>query len=294
MSLSLALGVVLALSGISGAHWDEQIDLVVQFPDQAVPTIDGDLKDWNIVPPNYAIGNQWFNDARGLVPEGWTNADWDASDLDMRHMVGWNDNLNQLYLGSRIFDDTHDGEMTTHWNEMDNWEVTIDFRHTPPGEYPEDAVSVVQFAVWVPPPAGDKGWADAWPYPNPPQDWYKPGTEWWDVGWSYEGEMYGESTYFYEVQIQPWEFMPAQEPEPGDVMLWDLEEGQIIHLDLVVVDVDWGNNYREPGCCGYWSQDDNCCTAVNDWLLMELDEDLLANITSVETDSWGRIKAQFK
>ena len=292
----LAAGLVLGVVGIGSAHWEEGVVWpVAQFPDNAVPVVDGVLSDWDIVPAGYALGNEWFNDARGLVPEGWTHDDWDESDFSMRHMAGWNDSNNRFYLATRTFDDEHNMDRDAHWSEDDSWEISFWFDHAA-YDAPEEGIAYnvrYNYSVPIHPTLGDFFWSR----PFAQWEWLWPGTEWIEFAYTFDGEEFGESTYYYETSIRPiGQFANDENSGPGDMEVWDLEEGDIMHLGIVQIDNDQGNNYREPGCCGYWSTLDDCCAAVNDWILMEMDDELLANLstTAVETDSWGRIKAQFK
>ena len=113
----------------------------------------------------------------------------------------------------------------------------------------------------------------------------------WQLNFSFEGEEFGESTYFYELWVQPLDFIP----EDGDreaAEETDLEEGQIIAMSWTFGDFDApGTDYQ-----GFWSTSPNgCCRADNDMVMSEMDDtiDWAAAPTAVESNTWGRIKAQF-
>lgn len=303
-SLLFALVALVGLPGVARAHWDAgTVWFVVQFPDGATPTVDGDHGDWDGVPSSYGIDNSVFNDARGLIPEGWTHADWDVTDFNMFHRIGWSDTENKLYLATQVFDDEHNMDRTSHWSEDDSWEVSFTINHdafvnVEEGGYADISDATIginsryNFSVPVHPTLGDFFWMR--PGDLTGTEWLWPGTDWIEFNYTFDGDEFGESTYYYEMSIKPIGSYPLglDGYQPDDLDVWDLEEGEIVHISLVMIDNDGpDNSYRTPGCCGYWSTLDNCCSAVNDWVLAGPDE---AFTTSVEADSWGRIKARFQ
>jgi hypothetical protein len=307
--LFTAIALLLAIPNTVQAHWEAgAVWFIVQFPDDAVPTIDGNHGDWDIVPSSYGIDNSVFNDARGLVPEGWSNADWDASDFNMLHRVGWNENNNMLYLATTAFDDEHNMDRSSHWSEDDSWEVSITYNHDAIvsveeggyGDVSDETIGInsrYNYSVPIHPTLGDFFWMR--PGDLTGTEWLWPGTEWLEFNYTWDGDEFGESTYYYEMGIQPiGAYTRGQEGgyQPEDIEVWDLEEGEIAHISIVMIDNDGDfNNYRTPGCCGYWSTFDNCCGSVNDWVLAEMDPALVDNVaTAVQEDSWGRIKNNFK
>ncbi len=295
--ITAAAGLILAMSASSEAHFAEGVQFfAVQFPDEAIPTVDGDLSDWAIVPATYAYGNDVMLDARGLTPEGWTHADWDPTDFNMRHFIGWNDSEDEIYAATSVFDDEHNRDQNNHWSEDDDWEITIDPLHQSLEEQRDGVdMGMIQYATYVPPLDG--AWNEANMRPEITQlDWYASGTQFYEVAWTWDGAELGESTYYYEGRFKAIQDIPVDSPQPGDVVFASLDEDQIIHLDITMIDNDGPeNSYRTPGCCGYWSTVADCCEAQNDWVLTQLDDELLDNImTAVEIDSWGRIKSQFK
>ena len=119
------------------------------------------------------------------------------------------------------------------------------------------------------------------------------GSEWINFGWGYDGEQFGESTYYYELAITPIASLPNDESAtPDQAVIFDLAENEIIHTTMIVGDFD------EPctECAlesyqGFWSMtSEGSGTATNDVVLAEL-EPSLAEMTAVEDVSWGQIKA---
>jgi len=135
-----------------------------QFPDLLVPTVDGDLSDWDIVSNEYAIHTDLFVD---LVK----GASVDSDDLSVRLMVGWNQTLNRIFVAARVVDDIHQvdrpaGTASTRIFQDDDMEVFIDADHSG-GQYanfaelsPEEQLrmngaSANHFVLAGPPPDGD-------------------------------------------------------------------------------------------------------------------------------------------
>ena len=68
----------------------ERIFEIFQFPADAIPRIDGQIDDWSMVPPKYAIGADELMDTvkgKGVLS--------DPADLDISVKVGWVAGLNR-------------------------------------------------------------------------------------------------------------------------------------------------------------------------------------------------------
>ena len=106
MKMLLALFSVVCLAGTGLAHEPagEQY-YVVQFPDGGTPTIDGNNDDWAHIPDEYTIGMDKLFDP-GQMQEA-ERGGGDLSDMNINHVVGWNDNNNKLYFVTTVFDNVH-------------------------------------------------------------------------------------------------------------------------------------------------------------------------------------------
>jgi len=294
--LLVALGLVLGWAGSSTAHLDD-IFFIIQFPDQAVPTIDGDHSDWEIAPTNpYTIGNDKIYDPSQRHELG--RGELDASNCNIRHRVGWNDTFNKLYFATEVFDNFHktNREDPGKFFKDDAWEVNVNYDHTFEEEQNQDFANGFAWKFAVPPIEG------AYFFFRPGKlkgiTWLVPGTEYTDFAYTFTGEEFGECTYYYELAITPFESMPLDEATSQEgAVIADLEEGEVIHVQIDVSDPDddapTGNTIK-----GFWSTEPGPYTGTpnTDFVLTELDPQMLANLeaTSVETDTWGRIKSQFK
>jgi hypothetical protein len=262
--------LTLGLTTLAGAHDPEgELFFAVQFPDNAVPTIDGDLSDWDIVPKNpYVISSekifdtvQFQNAARGEL---------DLSDFNPTHIVGWNERYNKLYFATTVFDNIHNIDRehpAQHWLD-DNWEVEVNPTHLAAEEQnlPDESVNRVAYKWVVPPlegvyqsiePIGDLAWLSD-------------GTDYISFGWSFEGEMFGESTYHYELSLTPIASLLRENATPANTVFHDLEEDNIIHLSIFNGDIESGDDYQ-----GFWGTITGSGNiALNDFVLAPMDPQL--------------------
>ena len=289
--LLTAAGLVLGLVGMSAAHLPEgEIFFAVQFPDEAVPTIDGNLADWEIVPTNpYTMLNVKLYDSAQF--QGVERGEIDATDMNIRHRFGWNDTFNKLYVATQVFDNIHNTDRADpgKFFHDDAWELEVNADATAKELHNQDFANNISYKFAVPPIESTSFFLR----PMAGLTWLVPGSEYITFGWSFDGEQLGESTYYYEIAITPIESMPLDEATSLDGMVeLDLEEAEIVHISLNVGDVDAGDDYF-----GFWgTSPGGCCSGDNDFVLTEMDQALLDNLgsTAVETDTWGRIKSQFK
>jgi len=136
--LGLAAVLVMGLSNAAFSHAPPgELYFAVQFPDGLTPTMDGDLSDWDIVPIDpYTIRNdRLYSPVAEIQPVG--RGEIDVSDINIRHILGWNDSANKLYFMSEVFDNVHDADRenpSAFWQD-DAWEVEVNPDHTPTEEH---------------------------------------------------------------------------------------------------------------------------------------------------------------
>ncbi len=276
----------------ASAHYPEgELLFAVQFPDANIPVVDGDIAEWSVVPQvPYEVGNDMYSDAVYSKVRG----EIDVSDMSVRQIVGWNDNNDRLYLMAEVFDNVHNSDREDpgqFWTD-DAWEVYIAPTHPEAdggGPYAagEGGILKQSFNFAMPPVGGN--WGQNLPEFEWRVDPFNGDT--WKMAYSFEGEEYGESTYFYEMWVQPLDFIPDN-GDRNEVEPTDLSDGQIIAMSWTFGDFDVpGTDYQ-----GFWSTSPNgCCRADNDMVMTELDNtiDWGSRATAVESDTWGRIKSQF-
>ncbi|NKB69733.1 MAG: hypothetical protein GKR89_21900 [Candidatus Latescibacteria bacterium] len=295
--IALALALVVGVVSIASAHNPPgELFFAVQFPDGGVPTMDGDLSDWDGVPETYTILNdRLYSPVADIQPVG--RGEIDASDINIRHVIGWNDSANRLFVMSEVFDNVHnlDRENPSAFWQDDAWEVEVNPDHTPTEEHNLEEQPANNFSYkWaVPPVEGSYQFYR----PNAGIAWYVDGSEWIDFGWGFTGEQFGESTYAYEMSIVPVNNMPrGDDVTPDQVVVHDLVEDDIIHLSITVGDFDEACTECELASYqGFWTMSpESCCTGTNDLVLDIANPDLVAPVgTAVESSSWGQIKAGF-
>ena len=273
-----------------------ELFFAVQFPDANVPVIDGNHADWGVVPQiPYEVGNDKYSDSVYSKLRG----EIDVSDLSVRQVVGWNDNTNLLYFMAEVFDNVHsrDAETPNAWWADDAWEIYISPTHPEieggggyaPGQ---DGILKIGYNFSMPPTAG------AWGGYNPPFEWVTDpdNNDAWKMAYTFSGEEFGESTYFYEAWIRPFDFIP-DDGDRAAAEETDLEEGQVIAISWTFGDFDTPGGAALEDYQGFWSiSPQGCCRADNDMVMSELDDNIAwgDQATAVESNSWGRIKTQFE
>jgi hypothetical protein len=291
MSVLLVIALVLGMSSFVAAHDPPgELFFMVQFPDNAVPTIDGDFGDWSIVPDNpYAIGQDKLFDPAQFQQAG--RGQFDPSDINIRHRMGWNDSFNKIYFATEIFDNVHSidrADPARHWYD-DNWEVGVNPDATPSEEHSRNVEDIPIndfFYKFVVPPLGG-----IYSSMEPVGDlaWLQDGGEFIEFGWSFTGEQFGESTYFYELAVTPIWGLPRENATPENTEFMDLEENDVVHLSIAMGDLESGDEYQ-----GFWTLTaEGSNTSVTDFIATPPDPALGEPTTAVEGTTWGAIKAGF-
>lgn len=295
---SFVLSTIMVLTfavSVSGHAPVGEVFFAVQFPDDGVPTIDGDPRDWDIVPETpYHIRDdrmQGSDPDIGLRDPGTT----DPSNFSMNSVIGWNESSNRIYFLVEVFDNIHnvDRDDVSRFWEDDDLEINLNGDNTGQEEasLEGEPLNNHYYGFVVPPVEGQY----FFPYNlGNTSEWLVPGSDYLDFGWSNTGDPFGESTYYYEVSMQVFLTIPRTEsPTPADTEILDLEEGEVFHFSIDIGDFD------EPGSSyeSFWSvsNDRACCSANSDLFLAEVDPLLEAALadrpTAIEDASWGRIKA---
>jgi len=292
-SAILAVALVLGLASVVTAHQPPgELFFLAQFPDNLVPTIDGDHSDWDIVPDSpYSIRNDRLFDPAQFQEAG--RGEIDISDMNLFHRLGWNENFNKLYMATRVFDNIHNNDRddpARHWDD-DNWEVEVNADHSPREEQNVEGEPANNISYkWVVPPI-----EGVYQSIEPIGDlaWLSDGTDYVSYGWSFEGEQFGESTYYYELSLTPIDALPRENATPSNTAFHDLEEEEIVHISITCGDIDAAQS--EHAYQGFWSTDPTgCCRAEQDFVPAPMEQSLAdMSATAVEDVSWGAIKAGY-
>ncbi|NKB69616.1 MAG: hypothetical protein GKR89_21305 [Candidatus Latescibacteria bacterium] len=165
--------LVLIICGVLGGKQDALAHMPIgsefkafHFPDQFLPVIDGELGDWGIFEPSFAIVTE---DLVDLVDPD--QEEVDLEDFALKAMVGWSETTNRLYLAAQITDDVHQvdrppGTAASRIFQDDDIEIFIDADHsggqyadfvelTPEEQVQKNGTEANHFIVAGPPPDED-------------------------------------------------------------------------------------------------------------------------------------------
>ena len=295
-TLSLAIGLIIGLTSGASGHIGEQVYLLFEVPEAELLDIDlrdASIADWeDVIGEPSLIATDFFADP--TVGDG---AQYDPADLDYRIWLGWNSSLGTLWMGMERIDNTYineyaGGDLGSLW-QYDAIEFMVDGDHTG-GDYTGSADenwtaeekdlnnnrTAQQYVAIADTPDGrhvgylGKGteWVNALPYA--------------DGGGGSIGE--GPTTSIIEFFITPFDDLIWNSPD--DSVPSPLTDGKIIGFQISAQDFDRGccegENYR-----AFHTLSGQAAT----WRYAERFVDgRLVGVgggTSVEEESWGRIKA---
>jgi hypothetical protein len=297
----LAVLASFCLVGVAWAHLPADFTYyAVQFPDTYTPIIDGNLSEWDIVPDAYMIPTEeMYEQLAGLGKGG---AGVDLADMALRSCCGWNDSTNRLYFMAEVFDDMHQTDRANpqcNWSD-DCWEIMIDGnhsggRHSGFSDLSEEENKRLTGAegtqhIIAEPPIQDVDFTT-----GNASTWTSDRGEFFDMGWDFTGDEFGESTYYYELFIYPWDDLNWEGPDVSDPH--DLTQGEIVGIGWAFGDFDELSDKYDA----YWtiSGGDATCNlseALADMFMSPMDpalEGAVIDGAAVEADTWGRIKSTF-
>ena len=249
----LIISLLVGLVGVVDAHLPGGVTYMsFQFPDHLLPILDGNLSDWDILPGGYVIMTEdMYEQLAGMGKDG---SGVDLVDLALRSACGWNDATNRLYFMAEVFDDIHNTDRTDpqcNWTD-DCWEIMIDANHsggrhawfgdlTNEEDKRLNGAAGTQYILAEPPVGGvDITSQNA-------STWTSEPGEWFDVGWNFTGDEFGESTYYYELFIYPFDDLNWEGPDVS--RHHDLAEGEILGIGWAFADFDaLGDQYD-----AYWT-----------------------------------------
>ena len=222
---------------------------VFQFPRTAIPRIDGEFSDWEIVPDSYAISTAEMWDDSGRHPSA------DPSTLDIRVKVGWVNGLNRLYFYYEAYDDFWDFNQLGLRN--DTYEIVVDADlsggpHTDEFRINSEIktrlesffefqnIHAQNYHIMTPPTEG-KSWTMVWG----PQQWLK-NLPYSNYAYDYHFSHGHDGKLRFEFYITPFDYASPAGPETS--VESKLYEGKKIGLCWAVIDYDGGESYD-----GFWN-----------------------------------------
>lgn len=296
--IAAVLGLVLASFTPSSAHqrtdrnW-AAVQVPIDVDGVRNVVMDGDLGDWDNVPSVFWVTH---NDLIEVVTG--TQGDPDPGNLAERLIVGWSPETNLVYVMEERFDDLWYGTIE---DTNDKLELVLDADHSG-GQFQGVESIDLDPERWAGAAAQD--WQQS--LHQEAQLWLWGGGVWASVEpyagirWNVEGEAGGPATLFQESWFTTFDDLPASStgPDDPDLKIHDLQEGQIMGIGMAIQDDDNGpgNSYN-----GYWVSTGDINMYFNadslvDYVLLGFDANNWvsdSDDTSVEDDSWGRIKAGF-
>jgi len=257
--------------------------------------MDGDLGDWDNVPSVF-----WVTHDDLIETVTGTQGDPDPSNLAERIIFGWSPKTNILYFMEDRFDDFFYGTID---NNFDTVEVMLDFDHSADPIFQNVASEGLDAERWE----GALSQNYRYQLQNENQMWLWGGAPWAGeepysgVRWTYEGELVGGATTLHmEMWFTPFDDLPTNSTSIDDdrIIIHTMVEGEIMGVGFSVQDDDDG---ADGSYNGYWTNSGDTeiyfkATAMVDYVFLGYNESIWVageNVTAVEEDSWGRIKAGF-
>ncbi len=281
---------------------------VFQFPRTAIPRIDGDFSDWEIVPDSYSVGLSELYDTHGG-----RGARLDPREFDLTVKVGWVAGENRLYFYVEAYDDCWD--FADEGLRQDIFELVVDadlsggpFIKEDNGNRNKLPVSDLHFKghgahaqnyhIFTPVQPG-KDWAMVWgstpwikdfPYAN--------------VAYDYDFAQGESGTLRMEFWITPFDYAAVEGISRSVVSR--LEENELIGLSWCVIDFDTDKPQADPVMClshdfrmirdgsflnafRLMPLEDSLCPVIEaDWSFEEIDRD--RRLIRFEDRSRGKIE----
>ena len=295
--IAAVLGLVLTSFTPSSAHqrtdrnW-AAVQVPIDVDGIRDVVMDGDLGDWDNVPSIF-----WVTQDDLIEVVTGTQGDPDPGNLAERIIVGWNPETNLVYVMEERFDDLWYGTLE---GTNDKLELVLDANHSG-GQFQGVESLDLDPERWAGAEAQD--WQQSLHQED--QLWLWGGGVWASVEpyagirWNVEGEVGGPATLFQESWFTTFDDLPASStgPDDPDLIIHDLEEGQVMGVGMAIQDDDNGpgDSYN-----GYWvsTGDINMyfhADSLVDYVLLGFDANnwVSDSGTAVEEDSWARIKAGF-
>ena len=293
-ALILQIAIIVPFSPTWGHKPEGEVYRAFQFSDSQVPSIDGDLSDWDIVGDSYTILTGQFYDL--INPEVEAG---DSEDFSVRLMVGWNKASNRIYVAAQVRDDIHQvdrpvGSAAVRIFQDDAMELFIDADHSggqyanftdlsPKEQLRRNGAEANHFVLAGPPPDEDvfvNFSAAAW-YALQDGPFTQAVVE-------YTGAMGAVGVTNYEVMLVPFDRVDMNAAFQS--VEHDLREEEIIGFNVEFNDFDANSDLFDAK----WSLSGQ----LNSFRFSERFADLILmpmegifQATIVEANSWGRIKA---
>ena len=221
---------------------------VFQFPADKIPTINGDQKDWEIVPENYVVGMD------ELWEDSGKHAEVDSTNLAVQVKVGWVEGMDRLYFLYEAYDDYWDFSLPGLHN--DTFELIVDGdqsggpfidRFHPNKDldtldafFSFHGVHAQNYHIFT--PAKEKDWTMVWGS----QPWIKE-LPYANAVYSYNFKPGGKGKLVLEFWITPFDYAGN---DPFRAVKSILKENKNIGLSWAVIDYD---DVQKKANNGFWN-----------------------------------------
>ncbi len=209
---------------------------IFQFPSTMIPTIDGRIDDWNVVPDEYRVGTEELMDTE-------SGQQMDKQDLDISVRLGWIKGLNRIYVLYEAYDDRWDFKRPGLVGDIFEIVVDADLSGGPLiPELREDmkmekweghlfrGVHAQNYHIFT--PAFQKKWAMVWGC----QPWIAD-LPWANHAYSYDFDAGESGRLVLEFWITPFDYAPYEGPERAVVS--KLKENSIIGFSWSILERDF-------------------------------------------------------
>ena len=275
VTLALLVGMCGAASAVVGPEY-----FAVGIPDGLIPTIDGDLSDWDWVPEEYVITGDMMTDVVNQSPV-------DLADWDCKIIVGWNATTQLVYIAAETVDDIRirtfsAGEFQWYLDDCMEFATDADMDGAQ-YEWPGDNETGQQWFFCI--PDYEAGCLN-------PSTWMVDNPNYFKTGYSMDGKVYR-----YELAMAMWDMMMIDE-NGGEASSTrtELVEGKTVGMALAFDDTDVVGAEDETGNF-VQARDAQWCTSPGEtWYKVGADHSpfILMGVPSevpVEATSWGMVKS---
>jgi hypothetical protein len=225
---------------------------IFQFPPDAIPRIDGETDDWDMVPESYSIGSDQLRDVQ-INP----GAKVDPKTLDVKVKVGWVKGINQLYVLYEAYDDYWDFALANRHNDIFELVVDADLSGGPfiSRIHPNKDLTPMEAHLSF---HGVHAQNHHINTPHEGQDWnFVWGSQPWigklpyaNAAYNYDFEPGESGKLILEFWITPFDHAP---PDPARAIVSQLIEDEIIGMSWAVLDYDDVNNPDRRAYTGFYS-----------------------------------------
>ena len=250
-AIIISSGVAVLLGIVSSLTINAQQLKIYQFTSDNLPTIDGNVDDWDCVPDDFILTESLLKEDEGKYSQP------DPSTLKISVKVGWCADTQRLYFLYEAYDDYW--RFTENSLKTDIFEVVVD-GDCSGGPFIDRFHPTASNDVWIAwfnyhgchaqnyhifTPAHEEDWCMLWG----PQVWlkFKPYSE---HAYKYDFKEGESGKLVLEFYITPFDHAAADGPEFSRQT--ELKEGSEIGLCWAVI--DWDANPDEKG--GFWNLSD--------------------------------------